>query len=144
MSAPKTLLARHRQIPPAASVRVSPLCLGAMTFGQAGAAIQGSTTEAESTAILDSFYQAGGNFIDTANGYQSGKSEERLGRWMVERGNRDEIVIATKFTTPYMAAHQDKIQSNFSGNGSKSIQLSLEASLNKMQTTYVDVLYLHW
>lgn len=144
MSAPKTLLARHRQLAPAASVRVSPLCLGAMNFGQAGTAIQGSTTEAESTAILDSFYQAGGNFIDTANGYQSGESEERLGRWMKARGNRDEMVIATKYTTPYMGAHQDKIQSNFSGNGSKSMKLSLDASLKKMQTTYVDILYLHW
>jgi aryl-alcohol dehydrogenase-like predicted oxidoreductase len=51
-----------------------------MTFGQGGRAIQGSTTGAESTAILDAFYKAGGNFIDTANGYQNGESETRLGR----------------------------------------------------------------
>jgi hypothetical protein len=68
MSAPPSLLARYRQLAPSASVRVSPLCLGAMTFGDAGAAIQGKTTVAESTAILDAFYKAGGNFIDTANG----------------------------------------------------------------------------
>jgi len=69
MSAPQSLLARYRQLAPNASVRVSPLCLGSMTFGQAGSAIQGETTLAESTAILDAFYKAGGNFIDTANGY---------------------------------------------------------------------------
>jgi len=79
MSAAKTLLARHRQLAPTASVRVSPLCLGTMTFGQAGVAIQGETTEAESTAILDKFYQVGGNFLDTANGYQNGESERRIG-----------------------------------------------------------------
>jgi aryl-alcohol dehydrogenase-like predicted oxidoreductase len=144
MPAPKTLLARHRQLAPGASARVSPLCLGAMTFGQAGTAIQGSTTEAESKAILDAFYKAGGNFIDTANGYQNGESETRLGRWMAENDNRDEMVIATKYTTPYMAAHQDKTQSNYSGNGTKSMKLSLEASLKKLQTTYVDILYVHW
>lgn len=68
MSEPKSLLARYRQLAPTASVRVSPLCLGAMTFGEGARAIQGSTTIAESTAILDAFYKAGGNFIDTANG----------------------------------------------------------------------------
>ena len=68
MSAPKSLLARYRQLAPNASVRVSPLCLGAMTFGSGARAIQGTTTVAESTAILDAFYEAGGNFIDTANG----------------------------------------------------------------------------
>lgn len=144
MSAAKTLLARHRQLAPTASVRVSPLCLGTMTFGQAGVPIQGETTEAESTAILDRFYQAGGNFLDTANGYQNGESERRIGRWMKERDNRDEMVIATKYTTPYMGAQPDKIQSNFSGNGAKSMKLSLEASLEKLQTTYVDILYVHW
>jgi aryl-alcohol dehydrogenase-like predicted oxidoreductase len=68
MSAPKSLLARYRQLAPNASVRVSPLCLGAMTFGSGARTIQGTTTVEESTAILDAFYKAGGNFIDTANG----------------------------------------------------------------------------
>lgn len=64
-SAPKSLLARYRQLAPNASVRVSPLCLGAMTFGERGTTIQGRTTLEESTAILDAFYKAGGNFIGT-------------------------------------------------------------------------------
>lgn len=115
-----------------------------MTFGERGAAIQGKTTLAESTAILDAYYKAGGNFIDTANGYQNGESEERLGNWMKANNNRDEMVIATKFTTPYMGGEPSKIQANFAGNGSKSMKMSLEASLKKMQTSYVDILYLHW
>jgi aryl-alcohol dehydrogenase-like predicted oxidoreductase len=68
MSTPPSLLARYRQLAPNASVRVSPLCLGAMTFGAGSRTIQGTTTVEESTAILDAFYKAGGNFIDTANG----------------------------------------------------------------------------
>jgi aryl-alcohol dehydrogenase-like predicted oxidoreductase len=144
MSTTKSYLSRHRQLAPNASVRVSPLCLGTMTFGKGDIQMQGKTTEAESTAILDAFYQAGGNFIDTANGYQGGESEERLGRWMASKGNRDELVLATKYTSPYMFTFQGKIQSNYVGNGTKSMKLSLEASLKKLQTSYVDILYLHW
>lgn len=115
-----------------------------MTFGKGASEIQGKTTEAESTAILDAYYKAGGNFIDTANAYQNGQSEERLGKWMIDNKNRDEMVIATKYTTPYVGAHPEKIPANFIGNGTKSMKLSLEASLQKMQTSYVDILYVHW
>ncbi|SMR57334.1 unnamed protein product [Zymoseptoria tritici ST99CH_3D1] len=143
MSTAKSPLARYRQLAPNASVRVSPLCLGAMTFGESGRQINGFTTLAETNAILDAFYNAGGNFIDTANGYQAGESERRLGDWMAAKGNRDEMVIATKFTAGYMGAEPDRIQVNFSGTGSKSMKLSLDASLKKLQTHYVDILYLH-
>jgi aryl-alcohol dehydrogenase-like predicted oxidoreductase len=98
-----------------------------MTFGEAGIAMHGRTTEAESTAILDAFYKTGGNFIDTANGYQHGESERRHGQWMVRNGNRDEMVIATKFTTPYIGACPNKVQSNYMSNGTKSMKLSLVA-----------------
>jgi aryl-alcohol dehydrogenase-like predicted oxidoreductase len=114
-----------------------------MTFGEAGITMQGKSTVAESTSILDAYYAAGGNFIDTANLYQNGESERRLGQWMADKGNRDEMVIATKFTGPYMMGEQARIQVNYGGNGSKSIKLSLEASLKKLQTHYVDILYLH-
>ena len=66
---------------------------------------------------------------------------------MAERGNRDEMVIATKFTTFYPSAEKAEklnIRSNFQGNHSKSLKLSLEASLKKLQTSYVDILYIHW
>ncbi|CZT24239.1 uncharacterized protein RCC_09957 [Ramularia collo-cygni] len=85
---------------------------------------QGKTSVDESTAILDAFYKAGGNFIDTANAYQNGQSEERLGQWMADNKNRDEMVIATKYTSPYMGAFPSKIPVNYMGNGSKSMKLS--------------------
>jgi aryl-alcohol dehydrogenase-like predicted oxidoreductase len=144
MASPKSLLARHRQLAPTASVRVSPLCLGAMNFGEAGKARYGECTKDTAFEILDHFYSQGGNFIDTANGYQAGQSEMWLGEWLASRGNRDQIVLATKYSTGYQGHHKDKIQSNFGGNGTKSMKLSVEASLRKLQTTYIDLLYVHW
>ncbi|KAL2109597.1 hypothetical protein VUR80DRAFT_2271 [Thermomyces stellatus] len=141
---PKSPLIRHRQLAPNASVRVSPLCLGAMTFGSKQQERYGEITKEDAFEILDTFYAAGGNFIDTASAYQHGESEEWLGEWMAARGNRDEMVIATKYTTPYQASQKHKIQSNFVGNGTKSMKLSLEASLKKLKTSYVDVFYVHW
>lgn len=94
--------------------------------------------------MLDYFVSQGGNFIDTASGYQHGQSEILLGEWMAARQNRDELVLATKYTTPYMTHQKDKIQSNYGGNGAKSMKVSLEQSLQKLQTSYVDLLYVHW
>ncbi|KAF7541864.1 hypothetical protein G7054_g212 [Neopestalotiopsis clavispora] len=141
---PKTMLARHRQLAPTASVRVSPLCLGTMTFGDQAQDKYGSITKKSAFDVLDTFYTNGGNFIDTANGYQNGQSEEWLGEWMTARGNRDQLIVATKYSGSYRRAHSDEIQSNFVGNGSKSMRLSVEASLRKLQTTYIDLLYVHW
>lgn len=137
-------LHRLRQLAPSASVRVSPLCLGAMTFGSKQAERYGEVSKETAFEIMDLFYKQGGNFIDTANAYQLGQSEEWVGEWMKSRGNRDEIVLATKYSTGYMGGEKNKIQSNFGGNGSKSMKLSLEASLKKLQTTYIDLFYLHW
>jgi aryl-alcohol dehydrogenase-like predicted oxidoreductase len=118
-----------------------------MNFGDAWSGLLGKCDKTSTFEILDYFYSNGGNFIDTANKYQGEESEMWLGEWMAERGNRDERVIPTKFTTYYPGAEKTKgvgIRSNFQGNHSKSLKLSLEASLRKLQTEYVDVLYLHW
>ena len=106
----------------------------------------GECDKAQSFEMLDYFYANGGNFIDTANNYQGEESEVWIGEWMKEKGNRDEMVIATKFTTTYPAGFSGdkKIKSNFQGNHSKSLRVSLDASLQKLQTSYVDVLYIHW
>ncbi|PKS05451.1 hypothetical protein jhhlp_008827 [Lomentospora prolificans] len=141
---PKTLLARHRQLAPSASVRVSPLCLGAMNFGEFGKERYGECSKETAFEILDHFYSQGGNFIDTANSYQAGESEMWVGEWMKERGNRDDIVLATKYTTAYLAHDKSRIQSNYGGNGSKSMKLSVDASLKKLHTHYIDILYVHW
>ena len=90
------------------------------------------------------FYSNGGNFIDTANAYGNGESERWLGEWLAARQNRDEMVIATKYTLSYLAHDKDKIQSNFGGNGTKSMKLSLENSLKALQTGYIDLFYVHW
>ncbi|KAL5333463.1 Aldo/keto reductase [Aspergillus crustosus] len=131
---------------PTAGVKVSPLCLGTMNFGTAWEDVMGKCEKADAFAIMDTFYDNGGNFIDTANCYQDKQSEEWICEWMQSRGNRDQMVIATKYTNGYRAAHFDvkPIQSNYVGNSMKSMHLSVEASLKKLQTEYIDVLYLHW
>ncbi|KAK9367900.1 NADP-dependent oxidoreductase domain-containing protein [Lipomyces kononenkoae] len=144
---PKSLLGYHRILSPTAGVRVSPLCLGAMNFGNAWEGFMGKCDKKDSFAMLDYFYDNGGNFIDTANNYQGEESETWIGEWMAQRGNRDELVLATKFTTYYPGAEKTKnigIRSNFQGNHSKSLKLSVEASLSKLRTNYIDLLYMHW
>jgi len=95
---PATELGRLRILSSTAGVRVSPLQLGAMSIGDAWSSFMGSMDKKQSFALLDAFVEAGGNFIDTANNYQNEQSEQWLGEWMKERGNRDQMVIATKFT----------------------------------------------
>jgi len=142
---PKTALGRYRLLSPTASVRVSPLCLGAMNFGNAWEGFMGACDQKTTESILDYFYESGGNFIDTANNYQNEESEIWIGEWMKKKGNRDQMVIATKYTTCYRTHHNDKeIIINATGNGTKSLHLSLEKSLKKLQTSYIDLLYVHW
>jgi len=140
---PATPLGRLRVLSPSCGLRVSPLQLGAMSIGEAWKEFMGSMSKEDSFKLLDAFYDAGGNFIDTANNYQDCQSEEWIGEWMQKRRNRDEMVIATKYTT-FWNPNTQKIRANYSGNSFKSMTLSLEASLKKLQTSYVDILYLHW
>ncbi|KAL2282487.1 hypothetical protein FJTKL_10576 [Diaporthe vaccinii] len=143
---PKGPLNRYRLLSPSASLRVSPLCLGAMNFGNAWESYMGACDQRTTEGILDYFYEQGGNFIDTANNYQFGESEMWIGEWMKKRGNRDEMVIATKYTTNFMAGPpgEGRIMANFTGNGTKSLHTSLKASLKKLNTDYIDLLYVHW
>jgi aryl-alcohol dehydrogenase-like predicted oxidoreductase len=115
-----------------------------MNFGEAHKARYGECSKDTAFQIMDHFYSQGGNFIDTANGYQAGQSEEWIGEWMKSRENRDEMVLATKYSAGYMAHHADKLQSNYGGNNSKSMKVSVEASLRKLQTAYIDLFYVHW
>ncbi|KAK3390986.1 norsolorinic acid reductase [Podospora didyma] len=142
---PQSPLARYRLLSPSAAVRVSPLCLGAMNFGNAWKEYMGECDQATTENILDFFYENGGNFIDTANNYQCEESETWIGEWMKKRGNRDQMVIATKFTINFRTAHAGKeIMANYGGNSTKSLHVSVEASLRKLQTSYIDLLYVHW
>ncbi|KAI0074921.1 aryl-alcohol dehydrogenase [Panus rudis PR-1116 ss-1] len=143
---PPTALGRHRKLAPAAGIHVSPICLGAMSIGDKWSKIgMGAMDKESSFKLLDAFYEAGGNFIDTANGYQDESSEEFIGEWMEERGIRDQIVLATKYTTNFKRGDPSvKQKSSYVGNNVKSMHLSLDASLKKLRTHYVDVFYVHW
>ncbi|KAJ5757669.1 uncharacterized protein N7511_006363 [Penicillium nucicola] len=141
---PKSHLGRYRLLAPTAAVKVSPLCLGAMNFGEGWKARLGECDKETSFKILDTYYDNGGNFIDTANNYQSEDSEKWLGEWMEARGVRDQIVLATKYTTGFRSHISSEIQANFVGNNAKSMKLSVEASLKKLRTDYIDLLYVHW
>ena len=93
---PLTRLGRHRPLAPSCGLHVSPLCLGAMSIGDKWQGIMGSMDKESSFKLMDAFYEAGGNFIDTANNYQDESSEEFIGEWMESRGIRHQMVIATK------------------------------------------------
>lgn len=80
--------------------------------------------------------------ISSASNYQNGQSETYVGEWMKARGTRDEMVIATKYTSAWQLAHEDKIQSNFGGNNKKAMVVCVEASLKKLQTSYIDLVSL--
>jgi aryl-alcohol dehydrogenase-like predicted oxidoreductase len=75
--------------------------------------------------------------------YRDGETEEWVGEWLQARGNRDQLVIATKYTNSYRPKFTSEIQANYGGNGTKSMKLSLENSLKRLGTTYIDLFYLH-
>ena len=116
-------------------LRVSPLCLGTMTFGTEWG---WGADEDVSRAVFHRYLEEGGNFIDTANGYTNGKSEELLGQFIQEGGLRDRLVLATKFTFNTQPGDP-----NAGGNGRKNIYRSLEASLRRLRTDYLDLYWLH-
>lgn len=143
--APVTPLERYRILSPTAGIRVSPLQLGGMSIGDKWSQFMGSMNKEQSFQLLDAFVAAGGNFIDTANNYQYEQSEAWIGEWMTARKNRDHMVIATKFTTDYRTHELGKGKApNAAGNHKRSMFLSLRDSLRKLQTDFVDILYLHW
>ncbi|MBZ5589387.1 MAG: aldo/keto reductase [Acidobacteriia bacterium] len=116
-------------------LRVSPLCLGAMTFGEDWG---WGATEGTVRKLLDRYLEAGGNFIDTADGYTGGHSEEILGRYLKVKKNRERVVLATKFTF-----NSQPGDPNAGGNGRKNILRALEGSLRRLQTDSVDLYWLH-
>lgn len=111
-----------------------------MNFGDAWKSFLGECSKETAFEMLDAFYAAGGNFIDTANAYQAGESEIWLGEWMAQTpGRRDEMVLATKYTSGFMTGQEGKQWGVFGGNSAKSLHTSVEASLKKLQTDYIDL-----
>ena len=116
-------------------LRVSPLCLGAMTFGTQWG---WGADETVSRSIFDRYVDAGGNFVDTADGYQAGQSEQMCGKFINDRKLRDQIVLATKFTFNGSPGNP-----NSGGNGRKNIYRAIDASLRRLATDFVDLYWLH-
>jgi len=112
-------------------VQVSPLCLGTMTFGD-------QTEEAEALAIVDCALDAGINFIDTANVYSRGGSEEIVGRALAREGKRSRVVLATK-----VQGQMADGDPNASGLSRRHIIEQCEASLRRLQTDYIDLYQTH-
>jgi aryl-alcohol dehydrogenase-like predicted oxidoreductase len=141
---PQTALGYHRILSPTAAVKVSPIALGGISIGSAWRELFGENEDP--FTLLDTYYSLGGNFIDTANIYNAEDSERLIGEWMEKRGIRDQMVVATKYTSGYRAYNRDKepLQSNFTGNSAKSMHISVRDSLKKLRTEYIDILYVHW
>lgn len=114
-------------------LRVSEVCLGTMTFGDDWG--WGAPKE-ESRKMFDAFAEVGGNFIDTANNYTNGTSEKFIGEFT--KADRDHFVIATKYTLSEFPTDP-----NFGGNHRKNMRRSVEGSLRRLGTDYIDVLWLH-
>ncbi len=117
-------------------LRVSELCLGTMTFGEE---FGWGADRDESHRIFDTFTAAGGNFIDTANYYNHGTSEIYVGECI--RSERDALVVASKYTLRRPGA--DPLDVNGGGNQRKNLRLSVESSLKRLGTDYLDLFYLH-
>ncbi len=115
-------------------LRVSPLCLGTMTFGNE----KWGHDDAVARRIFDRYIEAGGNFFDTADAYGGGRSEELVGQFAQDAKNRDCLVIATKFNFSRRPADP-----NAGGNGRKHIMEAVHASLRRLRTDYIDLYWMH-
>jgi aryl-alcohol dehydrogenase-like predicted oxidoreductase len=126
---------RYRLFGPT-GLRVSEICLGTMSFGEDWGF---GADPATSHAVLDAYAEAGGNFLDTANKYHNGQTEEILGQWLsASNGRRDRTVVATKFTLA-----MDHSDPNSAGSGRKSLRRGIEGSLRRLKTDHIDLLWVH-
>jgi aryl-alcohol dehydrogenase-like predicted oxidoreductase len=117
-------------------LRVSPMCLGAMTFGLDWG--WGSDDDS-SKRIIDAFLERGGNFIDTANTYTKGHSEAIIGDHIGQTAKRDRVVLATKFLANLYPGDP-----NGGGAHRKGIMAACEQSLRRLKTDYIDLYWMHW
>lgn len=113
---------------------VSPLALGTMTFGTP----RWGAPDEVSESIFNTYVDAGGNFIDTADVYSGGRSEELIGGYIENRNLRDKLVLATKFTF-----NAESGNPNAGGNGRKNMYRAIDLSLRRLRTDYIDLYWMH-
>ncbi|TAM12648.1 MAG: aldo/keto reductase [Nevskiaceae bacterium] len=116
-------------------LRVSKLALGAMTFGSGA---DWTRSEADVRPVFDAYVAAGGNFIDTANMYTGGESEQIVGQLI--KSDRERFVVATKYANAIPGSGDP----NAAGMHRKSLVRSLDASLKRLGVEYIDLYYVHW
>src|SRR5215469_11624069 len=117
---------------------VSPVCLGCMSFGEPGRGYPSwSLPEEDARPLIRHALEAGVNFLDTANGYSDGSSEEIVGRVVREFANRDDLVIATKVYARMRPGP------NGGGLSRKAIMTEVDASLTRLGTDYIDLYQIH-
>lgn len=133
--APPSAALTHYRTLGRSGLAVSPLALGTMTFGTDWG---WGADDATSRALFDRYLDAGGNFVDTADGYTNGRSEEMLGRYVADRKARDRVVLATKYSF-----NAEPGNPNAGGNGRKNARRALEGSLRRLRTDYVDLYWIH-
>ncbi len=114
---------------------VSPLTLGTMTFGADRWGVEADGA----AALLDHYLEAGGNTVDTAEAYAGGRSEEMLGALIAERGIRDDVVLATKYTWNDRPGNP-----NAGGSGRKNVLRAVEGSLRRLGTDWIDLYWMHF
>ena len=120
-------------------LRVSELCLGTMTFGED---LGWGAPKEESRRMYDTFLEAGGNFIDTANGYTNGTSERLLGDFI--SADREQVVLATKYSFATRPPNNQRpVDVNNAGNQRKNMLQSVEGSLKRLKTDYLDLYWAH-
>ena len=115
-------------------LQVSPICFGTWRFGKETGGVM-ETDREQAHELLDTLAAAGGNFIDTANGYGDGRSEEWIGEWLADR-DREEYVLASKCYWSTVSQHQENLSR-------KNVRAEVAGSLDRLDTDYLDILYLH-
>jgi aryl-alcohol dehydrogenase-like predicted oxidoreductase len=115
-------------------LQVSPICLGTWRFGKEHEGLV-ETDRQDAHELLDAFADRGGNFIDTANGYGDGDSERWIGEWLADR-DREDFVIASKCYWSQVSRFQENLSR-------KNVRAEVEGSLDRLDTDYLDILYLH-
>jgi len=115
-------------------LEVSSICFGTWRFGKESDGVL-ETDREEAHELLDAFADRGGNFIDTANGYGDGKSERWIGEWLADQ-DREDFVVASKCYWSDVSRFQENLSR-------KNVRAEVEGSLEKLDTDYLDILYLH-